>query len=67
MIEEKLLWAVRQNPIRDCVELSKRMVGTREGYFYYTEGFRINFEKRMSRLAQLEEENKRLKEHESIC
>jgi cell shape-determining protein MreC len=53
---------LKENPIRDCIDLSKRMIGTKKGIIYYTESFRIDFENRMSELSKLKTENEKLKQ-----
>lgn len=58
----RLFHKIKEKPIRSCVELSRAMRGYREGFIFFTESFRIDFEKRMSRLARLEVENKKLRE-----
>lgn len=57
----KLFKLVRTNPINSCVDLSKNMIGKRNGIFYFTERFRIDFENKMSELNRLEKENEYLK------
>jgi hypothetical protein len=57
----KLFKFVRTNPINSCVDLSKNMIGKRNGIFYFTERFRIDFENKMSELNRLEKENEYLK------
>lgn len=52
---------VKEKPIRDCIDLSRNMIGRRNGIFYFTENFRIDFENRMSRLVELEREIYKLK------
>lgn len=64
----KLFHLVRRNPIKSCVDLSKNMIGKRNGVFYFTEFFRIDFENKMSDLERLkaerEADKKRIKELE---
>ncbi len=57
----KLFKLVRTNPINSCVDLSKNMIGKRNGIFYFTERFRMDFENKMSKLNRLEKENEYLK------
>ena len=69
-IEEdyKLFQLVKRNPIKNCIDLSKNMIGKRNGVFYFTEFFRIDFENKMSDLERLkaerEADKKRIKELE---
>lgn len=58
----KLFQLVKRKPINNCIDLSKNMIGKREGVFYFTEKFRIDFENKMSNLARLEDENKKIKD-----
>lgn len=58
----KLFQLIKRNPINNCMDLSKSMRGKRNGIFYFTEKFRIDFENKMSELGRLKEENKKLEE-----
>ena len=40
--------------INSCVDLSKNMRGKKNGIIYFTENFRMDFEKRMYKLTELE-------------
>lgn len=63
----KLFQLIRRNPINNCVDLSKNMIGKRSGFIYFTENFRIDFENKMANQARLQEENKRYKsENETL-
>lgn len=63
----KLFQLIRRNPINNCVDLSKNMIGKRSGFIYFTENFRIDFENKMANQARLQEENERLqKENETL-
>lgn len=63
----KLFQLIRRNPINNCVDLSKNMIGKRSGFIYFTENFRIDFENKMDNQARLQEENERLqKENETL-
>lgn len=63
----KLFQLIRRNPINNCVDLSKNMIGKRSGFIYFTENFRIDFENKMANQARLQEENERLqKENEEL-
>lgn len=63
----KLFQLIRRNPINNCVDLSKNMIGKRTGFIYFTENFRIDFENKMDNQARLQEENERLqKENETL-
>ena len=57
----RLFQLVKRNPINNCVDLSKSMRGKRNGFVYFTENFRIDFENRMYELGRLEKENENLK------
>ena len=56
----RLFQLVKRNPINNCVDLSESMRGKRNGFVYFTENFRIDFENRISKLGELEQENKKL-------
>lgn len=56
----RLFQLVKRNPINNCIDLSKSMRGKRNGFLYFTENFRIDFENRMHKLGELEQENKKL-------
>ena len=43
----RLFTQVKRNPINSCVDLSKNMRGKKNGIIYFTENFRMDFEKRM--------------------
>lgn len=58
----KLFQLIRRNPINNCVDLSKNMIGKKSGFIYFTENFRIDFENKMANQARLQEENERLQE-----
>lgn len=63
----KLFQLIRRNPINNCVDLSKNMIGKRSGFIYFTENFIIDFENKMANQARLQEENERLqKENETL-
>lgn len=63
----KLFQLIRRNPINNCVDLSKNMIGKKSGFIYFTENFRIDFENKMANQARLQEENERLqKENEEL-
>lgn len=64
MCEEELreIIEAKNKPIRDVVELSKHFRGRRNCIVFLTESFRIDLDNRMSRLAMLEVENKKLRE-----
>ena len=57
----KLFMLVKKNPINNCKDLSRNMIGKRNGIFYFTESFRRDFENKMSELGRLEKENEYLK------
>ena len=67
-IEEdyRLFKLVKRNPIKSCADLSKNMRGRKEGVFYFTELFRVEFENKMYNLERLkaerEQDKKRIKE-----
>lgn len=67
-IEEdyKLFQLVKRNPIKNCIDLSKNMIGKRNGLIYFTESFRIDFENKMCDLERLkaehEEDKKKIEE-----
>ncbi len=50
----RLFTQVKRNPINSCVDLSKNMRGKKNGIIYFTENFRMDFEKRMYKLTELE-------------
>lgn len=50
----------KRNPINSCIDLSQKMIGKRNGIFYFTEGFRMEFENKMYELSRLREKNKEL-------
>ncbi len=58
-IEEdyKLFQLVKRNPIKNCIDLSKNMTGKRNGLFYFTKSFRIDFENKMCDLERLKAEH----------
>lgn len=58
--EFRLFHLVKKNPINNCVDLSKNMRGRRNGIFYFTESFRLDFENKMSELGRLKKENEYL-------
>lgn len=58
----RLFQLVKRNPINSCADLSKNMRGKRNGVFYFTESFRVDFEKRMYELGRAVEENENLKQ-----
>lgn len=64
MTEEELreIIEAKNKPIRDVVELSRHFRGRRKYIVFLTESFRIDLDNRMSRLAMLEGENKKLRE-----
>lgn len=63
----KLFQLIRRDPINNCVDLSKNMIGKRSGFIYFTENLRIDFENKMANQARLQEENERLqKENEEL-
>ena len=49
--------------ISSCKEISKTMIGTREGVVSYNEQFRIDFDTKMAMLGRLEQENTKLKDN----
>ena len=51
---------LKDNPVHNCVDLSKRMIGTRDGLVYYTQNFRIDFENKMASLAAKDSEINKL-------
>lgn len=51
---------LKDNPVHSCVDLSKRMIGTRDGFVYFTQNFRIDFENKMSSLAAKDTEINKL-------
>ena len=77
-IEEdfRLFQLVRRKPIKNCIDLTKRLREKRSGIFYFTEAFRIDFENKMcdlerlktereqdkARIKELEDENKEIKD-----
>lgn len=56
----RLFQLVKRNPINNCVDLSKNMIGRRNGVFYFTQHFRIDFENKMHEIGRLKEENENL-------
>ena len=72
-IEEdyKLFQLVKRNPIKNCIDLSKNMTGKRNGLFYFTKSFRIDFENKMCDLERLkaehEEDKKKIEEIQKIA
>lgn len=56
----RLFQLVKRNPINNCVDLSKNMIGKRDGVFYFTQHFRIDFENKMHEIGRLKEENENL-------
>ena len=52
---------MRKNPVNSMQDLSKKLIGTREGFIFYTTNFRNDFETKMYMLGRLEEENQQLK------
>lgn len=52
----------RRNPVNSLRDLDKRLIGTREGFIFYTTSFRKDFDTKMSMLGRLEQENKKYKE-----
>ena len=47
---------VKERPMRNCVDLSKNMRGKRNGFIFFTESFRIDFENKMYKLVKMQEE-----------
>lgn len=57
MTEDFILFKkVKERPIRNCVDLSKNMRGKRNGFIFFTESFRIDFENKMYELSKIKEE-----------
>lgn len=55
----KLFQLIRKRPINNCIDLSKNMIGRRNGFVYFTGNFRIDFENKMSELANLQAEKEK--------
>lgn len=47
---------IKEQPIKKCEDLSENMIGKRSGFIYFTESFRIDFAKKMSKLEKFQEE-----------
>lgn len=52
---------IRRNPVNSLGDLNKRLIGTREGFIFYTTNFRKDFDTKMAMLGRLEQENTQLK------
>lgn len=44
---------MRRSPVNSLQDLSKKLVGTREGFIFYTSNFRNDFETKMYMLGHL--------------
>ena len=53
---------MRRNPVNSLQDLDKKLIGTREGFIFYTTSFRKDFDTKMSMLGRLEQENKQLQQ-----
>lgn len=53
---------MRRNPVNSLQDLNKKLIGTREGFIFYTTNFRKDFDTKMAMLGRLEQENKQLKQ-----
>ena len=51
---------MRRNPVNSLQDLDKKLIGTREGFIFYTTNFRKDFDTKMHMLGRLEQENKDL-------
>lgn len=58
----RLFQLVKRNPINSCRDLSKNMIGKRNGIFYFTESFRIDFEKRMYEISRVKDTIKQIRD-----
>ena len=57
MEEEFILFKkLKEKPVRDCLDLSRNMIGKRNGFVYFTESFRKDFENKMYKCAKMQEE-----------
>ena len=52
---------MRRNPVNSLQDLNQKLIGTREGFIFYTSNFRNDFETKMYMLGHLEQENQQLK------
>ena len=59
--ELRLIEKTKRNPIRDCVDMSKKLIGSKGGYVYLSERFRYDFDTRMAELSCKKEECEQLK------
>ena len=60
------LLQTRKNPINSMQDLHKRLIGTREGFIFYTTDFRKDFDTKIAMLGHLEQENQQLKDRDLI-
>lgn len=60
---QKLIQA-RKNPVNSLQDLDKRLIGTRDGFIFYTTNFRKDFDAKMYMLGRLEQENEELKKQQ---
>ena len=69
MIPEDTLKLIemRRNPVNSLQDLSKKLIGTREGFIFYTTNFRKDFETKMYMLGHLEKENQQLNSLVNSC
>lgn len=42
------------HPVRSCVDLSKSLLGRKDGFIYFTQSFRLDFENKMHQIGYLE-------------
>lgn len=63
MTEQEIMEIVKakREPIRDCEDMSRRLIGSKGGYVYLSERFRFDFDKRMIELSCKKEECEQLK------
>lgn len=62
----RLFQLVKRNPINNCVDLSKNMRGKKNGIFYFTESFRIDFEKRMYEISRVKDTIKQIRDKAEV-
>lgn len=65
MSEEELRLFIKKkkDPVHDVEQLCKKLIGTREGMFFYTTNFRLDFENKMYLLGDYKNKLQRIENY----
>ncbi len=61
--ELRLFIKKKKDPISNVEQLGKKLIGTREGMFFYTEKFRLDFENKMYLLGDYKNKLQRIENY----